>query len=126
MIAAVHAAARQLGMDDETRRAVQARIVGNASCADMDEGQLAQVLDELRRRLRRGHPPAADRAPLLRKVYALLGRRPAAYAEGMLRHMYGERAPHRLEWATPDMLRKVVAALEYDRRRHACPESSKS
>jgi phage gp16-like protein len=122
LIAAVHAGARRLGLDEETRRAMQARITGHRSCAEMTEQDLERVLDHLRRAgFRRRRPaPAEDRAPLVRKVYALLGDRPVAYAEGILRHMYGKHAPHRLEWANPSQLRKVVAALEYDRRRHPC------
>lgn len=119
MIAAVHAAAHRLGLDDEARRAMQRAVVGKESCAQMDEHELSLVLDHLRsrggaRRVR----PGEDRAPLVRKIYALLGSRPVAYAEGILRHMYGERAPHRLEWATPTQLRAVVAALTYDQKRH--------
>jgi phage gp16-like protein len=122
LIAAVHAGARALGLDDESRRALQIRLTGHASCADMSEQELRLVLDYLRRAgFRPRRPaPAEDRAPLVRKVYALLGDRPVAYADGILRQMYGEHAPHRLEWANPTQLRKVVAALEYDRRRHPC------
>lgn len=114
MMAAIHVEAARRGLDDEARRAMQLRVAGCASCAQMDEAQLARVLDHLR-----GRRAGADRAPLLRKVYAMLGDRPAAYAEGILQRMYGDRAPQRLEWATPQMLRAVVAALAYDRRRHA-------
>lgn len=121
LIAAVHAGARRIGIDDETRRALQLRLTGHASCSEMSEQDLERVLDHLRGvGFRPRRPVSDDRASLVRKVYALLGGRPVAYAEGILRHMYGERAPHHLEWATPTQLRKVVAALEYDRRRHAC------
>jgi hypothetical protein len=77
-----------------------------------------QVLDQLRQLAGPHRPrPGADRGPLVRKVYALLGTRPAAYADGILRHMYGSGAPRYLEWATPTQLRSVVAALTYDQRR---------
>lgn len=118
MIAAVHAEAKRRGLDEQTRRALQARLTGCASCAQMDETQLARVLDHLRGRARRRPRPSEDRAPLVRKIYALLGDRPVAYAEAILRRMYRESAPAHLEWADPEMLRKVVAALAYDRRRH--------
>lgn len=113
MIAAIHVEAARRGLDDQARRAMQMRLTGLASCAEMDDAQLRAVLDSLR-----GRRAGADRAPLLRKVYAMLGDRPAAYAEGILKRMYGDRAPQRLDWATPQMLRAVVAALAYDRRRH--------
>lgn len=115
MVAAIHVEAARRGLDDEARRSMQQRLTGCASCAQMDEAQLARVLDHLRGRATAG----ADRAALLRKVYAMLGDRPVAYAEGILLNAFGDRAPQRLEWATPQMLRAVVAALEYDRRRHA-------
>lgn len=119
MIAAVHAAAARRGLDETARRALQERLTGHASCAQMTETQLAHVLDHLHGRARPARPrPAPDRAPLIAKIYALLGARPVAYAEGILARMYGHRAPARLEWADSEMLRKVVAALEYDRRRH--------
>lgn len=113
MIAAIHVEAARRGLDDRARRAMQMRLTGLASCAEMDDAQLRVVLDSLR-----GRRAGADRTPLLRKVYAMLGDRPAAYAVGILKRMYGDRAPQRLEWATPHMLRAVVAALAYDRRRH--------
>jgi phage gp16-like protein len=114
LIAAIHVEAARRGLDDDARRAMQRRLTGLASCAEMDDAQLRVVLDALR-----GRRAGADRAPLLRKVHAMLGDRPVAYAEGILKRMYGDRAPQRLEWATPQMLRAVVAALAYDRRRHA-------
>lgn len=42
--AAIHARATVLAMDEETRRGLQERITGKASCKDMDEGELRRVL----------------------------------------------------------------------------------
>lgn len=39
-----HKAAAQLGMDDETRRAVQQAVTGKASCKDMSEAELRRLL----------------------------------------------------------------------------------
>ncbi len=61
--------------------------------------------------------PEPDKRRLIAKIRALLGSRPEAYAEAVLQRMTGH--PHRapLAWATPEQLRKVVAALNYDARR---------
>mgnify|MGYP005841890529 FL=1 len=44
LIAQAHMAAKQLGLDDDTRRAVQAAVTGTASCADMTEAELARLI----------------------------------------------------------------------------------
>jgi hypothetical protein len=48
-LAAIHVARKQLGLDDETYRAVLVRVTGKASSKDMSERERGQVLDELRR-----------------------------------------------------------------------------
>lgn len=45
----VHAAVRDLGIDDDTKRAVYQRVTGKRSAADMDEAERRAVVDELRR-----------------------------------------------------------------------------
>jgi len=66
LLAKVHLGAKDLGLDEETRRAILARITGHRSSADCDEDQLVQVLNEYRRL---GWKPAtpqqqiANRAP---------------------------------------------------------------
>lgn len=122
-LAAIHAAARELGMDDDSYRAMLWTVARVRSAADLDDAGRRAVLDHLRERgwrpRRRHRPrPAEDRAPLLRRVYALLDDRPVSYAEAILRHMYGDSAPARLEWCTPQQLRAIVAALYYDAKRH--------
>ncbi len=132
MISAIHAAAGKLGMDEDTRRALQVRVSGEhgeacESCAAMTTAQLAAVLAELNRlagRSGRGFDVFADRPrnlgdkPLLRKVAALLtaGKKPWAYGHALGKRLGGGE---RLEFCTDEVLRRVVAALEYDRKRHA-------
>lgn len=65
LIGAVHAAAKHAGLDEETRRALMARVTGKRSCAEMTGAELGKVLDEINR-----NKPAADR-PVVRKVRAL-------------------------------------------------------
>ena len=47
LIAAVHAAAAKAGLDDETRRALQERVTGKRSAADMTPAELGRVLDAI-------------------------------------------------------------------------------
>lgn len=54
LICAVHAKARDLGLDEAARRGLQEYVTGHASTADMDAGQLRAVLAELDRRSGRG------------------------------------------------------------------------
>ena len=46
---AVHASRRQLGLDDDTYRALLERVTGKRSAADLDAAQLRKVLNEMRR-----------------------------------------------------------------------------
>lgn len=48
-IAAMHVAKKQLGLDDDTYRAVLVRVTGKASAKDMTEAERNQVLAEFRR-----------------------------------------------------------------------------
>jgi phage gp16-like protein len=58
-----------------------------------------------------------DRGPLIRKIKAMLDarNRPIEYADGMATRMFGTA---KIEWCTPDQLRRIVAALVYDQRRN--------
>ncbi len=123
-LAKIHLAKKQLGLDDDIYRDMLWTLARVRSAADLDDAGRQAVLDHLKARgftarRKRGPTPAGDRSPLLNKVFALLGDRPVTYAEGILRHMYRDAAPARLEWANPEQLRKVVAALSYDKRRRA-------
>ncbi|MBB4287777.1 phage protein GemA/Gp16 family protein [Roseospira goensis] len=77
---ALHAGARALGLDDEARRDLMARVTGRRSARDMTDAQLGAVLAEYDRLRggrprqaggRRGFKPAAN--PLARKVHAQWG-----------------------------------------------------
>lgn len=128
-LAKIHLGAKQLGLDEEAYRDMLWALARVRSAAELDAFGRARVIDHLRhagaRFAVRARPRTGpDKAPLVRKVYALLGERPVAYAEGILKRMYAEEAPTRLEWASAEQLRKVVAALAYDRRRHRPRESA--
>ncbi len=135
LIGAIHAAATKAGIDPDTRRTLQCDETGKSSCADMTENELRRVLERISPNQRnntdphrhcepsaaisrpRRPVPQKDKAALVRKIYALLGDRPVAYAEGILKHMFKDKAPEKLEWATPDQLWRVVCALEYNAKR---------
>lgn len=79
LIRKVHVGCRQLGLDAETRHALQLRVTGKESLTAMTEGDLKAVLKELETR---GFKPAAEgrhkpapRADLryVHKLWTLLG-----------------------------------------------------
>ena len=47
LIRAVHARAREIGLDLDARRALQERAAGKSSCADMSAAELRRVLEEM-------------------------------------------------------------------------------
>lgn len=73
----------------------------------------------------RGAKPSvsAERQGLVDKLEALLAdaARPWNYARAMALRMFGLQ----LEWCTGDQLRRLVAALEYDKRRRAAREEKR-
>lgn len=121
-LARIHIGRKTLGLDEDAYRDLLRDTAGVESAADLDQRGRSRVLDRLRADGafgRRSPATGPERAPLIRKIHALLGDRPVAYAEAILRRQMGEAAPDRLEWARPEDLRKVVAALNYDRMRKA-------
>lgn len=73
----IHAACRELGLDEDGRRAVQEAATGKASLSGMTTAEMARVLDHLRAHgWGGGNRPAgrpAARHAYQRKVYALWG-----------------------------------------------------
>jgi phage gp16-like protein len=131
-LAQIHMAQAALGLDDATYRDALWTVARVRSAADLDAHGRRAVIAHFKARgwapRGIGRPrPAATRRPLLGKVFALLGERPVAYAEAILKHMFGDAAPARLEWADSEQLRKLVAALSYDatrRRARARPATA--
>lgn len=127
-MAAIHIAAKQLGMDDGTYRDMLWSVARVRSAADLDFTGLQRVRAHLKAcgfksaKPKTPHPgrpsniDSADRGPLLRKVEALLtdARREWAYADGMVKRMFHVE---RTQFCTPEQLRKLIAALTYDQRR---------
>lgn len=78
LIRKVHVGARALGLDEETRRELQAQVTGKASLRDMSEPELKAVLKALENRgftpTRKGRHAPAPRADLryAHKLWSLL------------------------------------------------------
>lgn len=125
----IQIARRQLGMDDDTYRAMLMRTVGATTSKGLTPRQIGRVLAELERlgfqpsnprkatAGRQTAEPAPERAALIGKINAQLAEaeRTIAYADGMARRMF---QVERVEWCDPDQLRCLVAALAYDAKRH--------
>jgi len=131
-IRTIKVAVRQLGLDEETYRALLVRVTGKSSCAQMSDGERGKVLDALKaqgfvlecngksvdhhRPKDTRREPQADNTRMLRKVEALLADagRPWDYAHAMARHMFDV---DRLEFLRSGQLHKLIAALQIDANR---------
>lgn len=127
---AVHAACRQLGMDDDARRDFMHAHAGVRSTNDLDLHGCQRVLDAARKvgatrpapekyiGRHPGYPETCRRGcgALLEKVEALLAdmKLPWAYATATLRQMHKNM---RLEWATARQLHDLVAALSVEQKK---------
>ena len=127
-IGKVKLGARMLGLGHEEYCDLLDRVTHRRSCADLDLEELGWVIEEMERlgarfvlgrRRRQTKPAPPEKAPLIRKIRALLEEagRPEEYAEAILRRMTGHAHRTPLSWASPKQLHDVVAALEYDRQR---------
>lgn len=125
----IHIAKKDLALDDDTYRALLARVTGKRSAKDLTPRQVSAVLAEFERlgwepkpaaKAGRTPKPSADRAALMGKIEAFLAeaKRSWAYADGMALRMFRVA---RTEWLDAEQLRAVIAALAYDARRHGRP-----
>ncbi|XBC27920.1 regulatory protein GemA [Leminorella grimontii] len=125
LIGAVKAGQAALGWDDETYRAVIARLAGGktsaAKCTLEELEAIKEYMHEQgfpRRSSKHGRRPkvAAKRKAILSKIEALLADagRSWKYAEAMAGHMYGQLV---IEWLTDEQLNGVLVALIKDAKR---------
>lgn len=124
----IHKGKKELGLDDDNYRLLLSSLTGKSSAADLDQKERRLVIESMQRlgadvtprspgrRIRVGNGNQA----MLGKVYALLKHMamPISYAEATLKNMFKEQAPDKLEWATGEQLHKLIATLEYHKRRH--------
>ena len=117
---AIFAACKAAGLDNDARRAIVKAITGRDSMSDCTLLQLGQVLDHLNRgnpaAPRRRVTPAADRAPLIAKIEALL-RELAKVTDRPVGMKYADAIAKRNGWAEcvdfadAAALKNIVAAL---------------
>ncbi len=126
-LAALHIAKKQLALDDDTWQQMLFTLERVSSSAELDQAGRRRVLEHLRNRgFTRASKPAQlpapagrkplvapDRQALIDEIERRLGARPWNYARAMASRMFKLQ----LEWCQPDQLRRLVAALEYDKRR---------
>lgn len=141
-LAAIHVLAGQLGMETADKnpdceyRAMLFTVGRVRSSADLSYEGRARVIAHLRgiaraRGIKQDAPPieragrptpAPDRVKMVRKIRAMLNEagRADEYGDGMARRMFHVE---RYEWLQPAQLRRVIAALEYDRGRRAARDA---
>lgn len=130
-LAMIHVAKKQLAMDDDAYRAMLWTVGRARSAGDLDHAGRAAVIDHLKAcgfkprpaGKRRGTNEWAwvDAAPegkrrMLRKIIMLIGGRGKDYADAIAKKMFNVE---RIEFVAEEQLRSVIAALNYDARRHA-------
>lgn len=128
---AVHAAARQLGLDDATRRDMLAGVAGVRSTTELTLAACDKVLDHLSRlgagkpgRAKPGQHPGQphnlERVELLKKVEALLAdmQLPWSYADAIARQQTRRKGGiERLSWVPDRALAGVIAALHNEKKK---------
>lgn len=122
----IHIAKKELAMDDDSYRAMLARVAGVTSAKDLNPRQVGAVLREFERlgwkpKAGRDKPNAAvDRQKLVGKIGAQLAEagRPWDYADALAKRLY---KVERLEWLDAKQLGGVVTALAKDAQRHGRP-----
>ena len=121
-IAAIHMGKKQLGLDDDTYRDMLEQVTGKRSAKDMTDDDLVKViqhLDQLGFSKRDfGNKPKVklSKEALIGKIEAHLTENKLHwnYAKGIAKQMFQKEA---LEFCTENQLWRIVAALEYKKKR---------
>lgn len=123
-LAAIHAGAKQLNLDEDTRRDLIERITGFRSAGQLDDAGRAAVIAEMKRlgalpplKRQRGKPRNMDVRPMLTRIEQLLTvmQLPWGYADRLAQHMY---RIERCAWLkTRQQLAGVIAALDAEYQR---------
>lgn len=125
-LARIHLAKKEIGLDDDAYRELLKGVTGKTSAADLNSAQRFQVLLAMGKlgakvspKAFPGRPfqPAPDKAALIKKIEAQLAeaKRPWSYAHAMALRMF---KVNQVQECDADQLRRVVAALTYDAKRH--------
>ncbi|WP_163304455.1 gp16 family protein [Enterobacter ludwigii] len=124
LIKVIHTGKKSLGWDDETYRAVLARVTGKRSARDCSESELESVVLYMRSQgfafvANHGRRPKVSCAKkaMLGKIEALLAEsgRAWTYVESIAKRMFKQE---KLEWLTVEQMRALMNALQYDAKRH--------
>jgi len=127
LLAKVHIAKKELGLDDETYRELVQRVTGHSSAGECNEPQLSRLVAELRRLGWSPKPKGAkpkSRSPRVRKIWALWGQ---MCRDGLVRVEGDGRAAQRSalrafvqrmtgvadpEWLAPPQASSVIEGLK--------------
>lgn len=134
-LAMIHVAKKQLGLDDETYRAMLWTVARVRSSAALDFAGRKNVLDHMKargfksapgKRGREGRPhnmEGSERSPQLKKVEALLADagRPWSYADGIAKRMF---QVDRVAFCDGAQLQAIIAAMIYDQGRRVARAAS--
>lgn len=122
MLAKLHIAKKEVGLDDDTYRDVLERLTGQRTAKGLSTMQIARVLDDMRARGWTGATAPSKRQPsaagLVRKIWALwsdmceagIPREPTREAlRSFVQRMTGVGSP---EWLDVEQARKVIEGLK--------------
>lgn len=121
-IAAIHMGKKQLGLDDDTYRDMLEQVTGKRSAKDMTDDDLVKVIQHLDQlgfsKHEFGNKPKVklSKEALIGKIEAHLAENKLHwnYAKGIAKQMFQKEA---LEFCTENQLWRIVAALEYKKKR---------
>ena len=127
LMAKIHIAKKDLGLDDDTYRDVLWRVTGKRSCKDMTIAQLQDVVKDMensgfkpKAAPKHGKKPSVvgKREPLMGKIHAMLTDMGLHwnYAHGMADSMFKIK---RLQWLNDSQLYKLTQALSVHQQREA-------
>lgn len=121
-LAAIHMGKTQLGLDDDTYRDMLEQIVEKRSAKDLSDDELVKVLQHLetlgftKREFGKKPKVKHSKDALISKIEALLTESNLHwnYAVGIAKRMFQKEA---LEFCTENELWRIVASLEYRKKR---------
>lgn len=122
LIAKVHIAKKELGLDDDTYRAVLERVTGKTSSAKCSDAQLADVLAHFKaegfKAVSKPRSKPVSSTPHAAKIRSLwislyeLGLTADASERALAAFVSRQAKVDRLEWLTPAQAYKVIEALK--------------
>lgn len=130
-LAQIHIARKDLGLEEDTYRAMLMDVAGVTSSADLTAKGRRDVLARFeskgwKNKKHRAPEVTAEKAPYIRKIGALLAdmKLPWSYANGIAKQMFKKQ---RVQWCEAEQLRAVVAALSKEqtkrREKSTCTNS---